>query len=96
MIVPGIQYRYFGFSHHFFVCGIDFHSDAGNEIAYKEGKAKLVLCEDRTILRRNEPAIQPVTCRFPQQTLDCSSIYLHHHLPDRFSMECHSRRNGST
>ena len=42
--------RNFGFGYHFFVRGTDFHSDVGNQTTYQTGKAKLVLCKDRTVL----------------------------------------------
>ena len=44
-VIPRVQYRNFGFGHHFFVRGTDFHSDVGNQTTYQTGKAKLVLCE---------------------------------------------------
>lgn len=49
-IIPRVQYRNFGFCYHFFVRGTDFHSDVGNQTTYQTGKAKLVLCKDRTVL----------------------------------------------
>ena len=33
--VPGIQYCNFGFCHYLFICGTDFHSDAGHEVTHQ-------------------------------------------------------------
>lgn len=49
-VIPRVQYRNFGFGYHFFVRGTDFHSDVGNQTTDQTGKAKLVLCKDRTVL----------------------------------------------
>ena len=64
--VPGVQYRNLRVGYHLFICRIDFHANVGNQVAYKAGETRLVLYKDRTFLWRNEPAIQPFTCRFPE------------------------------
>ena len=34
-LFPGIQYCNFGFCHYLFICGTDFHSDAGHEVTHQ-------------------------------------------------------------
>ncbi len=52
-----------------------------------EGTAELVLSQDRTFLRRNEPGIQPVTGRLPETALDCPALHHRHHPAYRSPLE---------
>ena len=53
----------------------------------QKGTAELVLSQDRTFLRRDEPGIQPVTGRLPETALDCPALHHRHHPAYRSPLE---------
>ncbi len=57
------------------------------KLLVKRETAKLVLSQDRTFLRRNEPGIQQVTGRLPETALDCLALHHRHHPAYRSPLE---------
>ena len=88
--VPRIQYRGLRFGDYLLLRRIDFYADACHQTFNQKGTAKLVLSQDRTFLRRNEPGIQQVTGRLPETALDCLALHRGHHPTYRIPLEYYS------
>ena len=85
--VPRIQYRGLRFGDYLLLRRIDFYADACHQTFNQKGTAELVLSQDRTFLRRDEPGIQPVTGRLPETALDCPALHHRHHPAYRSPLE---------
>lgn len=88
--VPRIQYCGIRFGGYLFVCRTDLYTDARHQAPGEARTAKLVLSQDRTFLRRNEPGIQQVTGRLPETALDCLALHRGHHPTYRIPLEYYS------
>ena len=92
--VQGIQFRGGRFGYHLFFCRSDIHPDACYQAFEAQGKTELVLPENRTFLRRNEPYLLPFTQCLPTETCHCHSVYHHHTSAHRLFMGRNPCRDG--
>ena len=93
--VPRIQYRGLRFGDYLLLRRIDFYADACHQTFNQKGTAELVLSQDRTFLRRDEPGIQPVTGRLPETALDCLALHHRHHSAYRSPLEYYPAETGA-
>ena len=92
--VPRIQSGDLGRRGHLDLRGADHHPDAGDEAARPSGEEKLVIQQDRTLLRLAQRLLQPHAGGVPAPPLDRPADRGADRRADRLAVEHHSGRDG--